>query len=242
MVIDGLVNAISNFILFGAVLILRKSLSNEGLDAFLIHVDRKGLKLFCEGLIVGALLIGLYAVVVVLLGSGQFIYDGTRILESIIVIIANGIGFLGVALFEEALFRGYIFLKLLKKVPMIIAAILSSLLFGMIHIFNYSSSPNMWVAIINAVLIGFLLCILTIKSGSLMLPIGYHLAWNLTEKILLSEKGGMVHLFTPGGNTESEYLITAILLVMSLYVFFRIRTFPKKAKHILQYADENPVN
>ena len=42
MVADGIANAIINFILFGIVVTIRSCFSKEGIDSFLIHIDKKG--------------------------------------------------------------------------------------------------------------------------------------------------------------------------------------------------------
>lgn len=62
---------------------------------------------------------------------------------------------LGVALAEEIVFRGYIFKKLLEvKSSKWLAIVVSSLLFGLFHVFNGS-----WIQVLMTAILGFLYCI-----------------------------------------------------------------------------------
>lgn len=234
MAAAGIANAIVNFILFGIILIIRKSTRDEGLSSFLIHFDKRGMKLFLEGLILGVILIGMYSVLVVILGYGEVTFNEAKLGRTIELVIPVGIGFLAVALFEEALFRGYIFLKLEKKYSTVIAMIVSSVIFGGVHLGTYSGSEGMWLGLINAGIIGALLCLIVHKSNSLMLAIGYHLTWNLTQEILMSKEEVAINLVLNEsvaspyiGNLETEFLTTGILLIMAIYIFIRFRVTNK---------------
>ncbi|MDD2447710.1 MAG: CPBP family intramembrane metalloprotease [Tissierellia bacterium] len=64
-------------------------------------------------------------------------------------------GILGVALAEELVFRGYIFHKLLEiRNSRLFAIIISSLLFGLFHIFNGNI-----IQVFMTAFLGFLFCI-----------------------------------------------------------------------------------
>lgn len=230
MIVNGLVNAIVNFILFGIVVAIRRCFSKEGLDSFLIHTDRKGMKLFIEGIIVGIVLFAIYPVLIVMFNYGEITLNTTKVSNTIMVLISCGIGFLAVAVFEEALFRGYIFLKLVSKVSLTTALVISSVIFGGLHFMSYSSSQYFWIGLINATLLGILLCVLVIRSGSLMLAIGYHLAWNLTQELILGKEPTIINLsleqniLTGASNIpETGLFITVILLPMAMYVFIRFK-------------------
>lgn len=234
MVTNGIANAVVNSILFSIVLIIRKSISGEGLRAFLINFDKRGIKLFLEGSILGIILIEVYSVLVVILGYGEVTFNAAKLGSTIKLAIPVGIGFLAVALFEEALFRGYIFLKLEKKYSTVIAIVVSSVIFGGVHFGTYSGSEGMWLGLINAGIIGALLCLVVHKSNSLMLAIGYHLTWNLTQEIIMSKEEVAINLLLNKsvaspyvGNLETEFLTTGILLIMAVYIFIRFRSTSK---------------
>jgi membrane protease YdiL (CAAX protease family) len=230
MIVDGLATAIINFILFGIVVAIRRSFNNEGLDSFLIHTDRRGMKLFLEGIIVGMVLIIVYSLLVIMLGFGEITFNATEISNTFISFISNGIGFLAVALFEEALFRSYIFFKLARKVSLISAMIISSVIFGGLHFMPYAGVQYIWIGLINASLIGVLLCVIVIQSGSLMLAIGYHLAWDLSQKLILSKANSAIKLSLEGNILtgvgiipEAGFIITVVLMLMAVYIFIRFK-------------------
>ena len=88
------------------------------------------------------------------------------------------IGFLGVGLFEETLFRGYLLRRLDEATPFPTAAIVTSLLFGLAHL---SSGFDAGLALIDAVLVGGILALSVQITGSLWWAIGFHAAWDWIE-------------------------------------------------------------
>ena len=83
-----------------------------------------------------------------------------------------------VAWWEELVFRGYFFQNLIAGMGLIWAIIISSLVFGLIHILN----PE------GTVLGGLLIALITpqliyayLKTGQLWLPMGLHLGWNFFQ-------------------------------------------------------------
>lgn len=228
MIIDGLANAITKFILFGIVLVLRKSINNEGLDSFLIHTDRKGIRLFLKGIIAGVGLFAIYPALLVIFGLGEITINKANAVNTLLGAISLGIGYLAVALFEEALFRGYIFLKLVKRYSLTIGLVISSVLFGAAHVISYSESQYFWVGLINAALIGALLCLIVTKTGSLMLAIGFHLAWNLTQNLMLFNTDTLLslniqenRLTGAGGIPETGIFVTGIIVISVIYILMR---------------------
>lgn len=225
---------ISNLILFLVVLLIRKLVNKEGLKDFLIHLDKKGVKLFLQGIIAGIIGFILYTVIVYLSGKGTFIYQNGKFKESLLLFFLYGIAFLAVALFEESLFRGYILQKLLKKYSITKSIIISSVIFGSLHFFSYSSSYYFWIGLTNASILGILFSIITVKTKSLMIAIGFHLSWNLIQQLLLFNgiyknnltinfriKEGLLSgtYFVP----ESGLAVSLVLLIISIYIFLKFR-------------------
>jgi uncharacterized protein len=83
-----------------------------------------------------------------------------------------------VALMEETLSRGYILNNLLESTNKYIAVVLSSSLFGALHLLNNGIS---WIGYVNIVLFGMLAGLLYIKSNGLSMPVGLHLSWNFFQ-------------------------------------------------------------
>ena len=90
-------------------------------------------------------------------------------------------------LFEELLFRGAMFSALLRRWGILAAALVPSVIWGLIHI-QYE-----WWAVALIVGSGVLLAMVRWKGGSIYLPLGLHAAWNLL--VTLHNKG----LFGPLG-------------------------------------------
>lgn len=93
--------------------------------------------------------------------------------------------YLVVAIAEELLTRGNQIINIAEgMVPygyvsaVIFAWIVSSVIFGLLHIFNPSAS---WVSTTNLTLMGFMFGLGYVLTGELALPIGLHLTWNLVQ-------------------------------------------------------------
>ncbi|MBB2205997.1 CPBP family intramembrane glutamic endopeptidase [Gluconacetobacter takamatsuzukensis] len=97
-----------------------------------------------------------------------------------IALLAQIVLFGCVALTEEVVFRGYIQRQLTASFGFAGAAITTSCLFGAAHMLGGTS---LWGAV-EAGALGLALCAMLHRTGSLMLPIGFHAAWDWTETAL----------------------------------------------------------
>jgi membrane protease YdiL (CAAX protease family) len=121
---------------------------------------------------------GLVVVVVALLaGAGWVRYHGwagdasAGILE-----MARLAVFVGLAAgFEELIFRGYPFQRLVDSVGPLVALLAFSALFGAAHLRNPAATP---LSTANTILSGVLLALTYLKARALWLPLGLHWAWN----------------------------------------------------------------
>jgi len=75
-----------------------------------------------------------------------------------------------VPVMEEVVFRGYLFTRLNKAMPSIVAALISSVLFGFCH------GQLLWAA--WAFVVGMIICIVRIKSGSIIPGMIFHIIMN----------------------------------------------------------------
>lgn len=71
---------------------------------------------------------------------------------------------------EEILFRGYLFGKLKKFIPIWVAILITSLLFGFIH--------GAWNVAIDTFALSVVMCLLRLSTGSLWAPILLHMTKN----------------------------------------------------------------
>jgi uncharacterized protein len=85
------------------------------------------------------------------------------------------------AMFEELLFRGYLFQTLMQWVTFLPALLIMSVLFGLAH----SRNPHATVlSTVNVLLAGVMLSFAYLKTRSLWLPFGLHLSWNFAQTTL----------------------------------------------------------
>jgi membrane protease YdiL (CAAX protease family) len=101
-----------------------------------------------------------------------FALHGTTIFSAL---IAWGIAFVLVGLFEEFLCRGYVQYTLASGIGFWPAAFVMSGLFGLGHAFN---SGETVVGAVAAGMFGLLFCLFLRRTGNLWCAVGFHAAWN----------------------------------------------------------------
>jgi hypothetical protein len=108
--------------------------------------------------------------------------------------LVMAIGFVGVALFEEFLFRGYALQNLIDGLGLPAAAVISCLLFAATHMSNSGENA---AGILDVLLAGILLLVLIVRTRSLWLAVGLHAAWDWSQNFLfgVADSG----TFIPGG-------------------------------------------
>ena len=129
---------------------------------------------------------------------------------------------------EELMIRGLGFNALRRGIGDTGAVLVSSAVFGVMHVLNPSSS---WVAVLLVALVGIWFGLLRLKSGSLWMPIGAHLAWNFFEGFVWGQpvSGGFprdslfiaesdsTSTFWSGGDFGPEAAgFTALVLVLAI--------------------------
>jgi len=246
LIADGLANAIINLILFTAMISFFKYLQStrekDYTPSAWISVKKPDIKLFFLGVILALfykLTVGFIETI-----SGTMIYtiDSSGIIDSLIATLVSSFGFLGVALFEEGFFRGYLMQVILRKFQIFLAIVIQAVIFGLIHYFNYLGNPHIWIEIADAVLIGLIFGLIVIKTKSLMLVVGAHLMYNVAESIIFidsHEFNRAIYFHYPNYATlitsgSLLYLKSLELIILSaifvlLVVLFRKEVFQKKS-------------
>jgi membrane protease YdiL (CAAX protease family) len=75
---------------------------------------------------------------------------------------------------EEIVMRGFLFTSLKKGMPVIRAAIVTSIIFAIAHLQFGSGAPLLWLAAIDTFVLSLVLCYLRQRTGSLWAGIGLH--------------------------------------------------------------------
>ena len=86
-----------------------------------------------------------------------------------------------IGLSEEWMFRGVLFQGLRSRLAMWPAILLTSLLFGAVHVLNVITTGQLAEAVVQAVaasMSGMVLLALLIRTGSIWVPIAYHALWD----------------------------------------------------------------
>jgi membrane protease YdiL (CAAX protease family)/ADP-ribose pyrophosphatase YjhB (NUDIX family) len=100
---------------------------------------------------------------------------------------------------EEIMLRGYILQNLREWSGTILAVVISSILFGLLHGFN----PNFNLfAALNIALAGVAYCYAYLITGNLWLPLALHFSWNFFQ--------GPVFSFPVSGMSSSGLLLTRV--------------------------------
>src|SRR3954469_20880540 len=131
----------------------------------------------CDGLLLGAGLVTVCVVAIAVLGDVSFhiTINGRTGLAFLLIFVVLAVA----AVKEEVAFRGYPFQRLIEaggpRWGPIIGIVVLSVLFGMVHWRNPSSTL---FSTANTVLIGIVLAVAYLRTGALWFPIGIHFGWN----------------------------------------------------------------
>ena len=147
-----------------------------------------------------------------------------------------------VGLGEELLFRGYLLQTLWRSIGFWPAAILLSVLFAAVHYF-FKRGENVW-DVITLLSLGLWACYSVLRTGTLWLVVGYHVAFDYIQLFVIGTKNGSAepegHLlrasfqgpaWVTGGalGTEASLLMYPLIALMFLYVRWRFRQAPRAA-------------
>jgi uncharacterized protein len=161
-----------------------------------------------KGTLVGALSLGLAALISFVSGGYQF-STGTGGAAAVLkTLLISGLIFIIAASAEEALFRGYPLQTMTRARLIPVALILTSLIFAYVHKDNPNNPPGLapftYIGIdfinlpfINTALAGVWLAVGYLRTRSLWLPLGLHWSWNWTMGALLGLPVSGIERLTP---------------------------------------------
>lgn len=126
---------------------------------------------------------------------------------------------------EEFLFRGYLFKKTITKTNVVIANIIFSMLFMLIHVLdeNVMQNRGMMILLIVSIPVGHLwFSTALLKSKTLFFPIGLHLGNNWATRHLVTNTDSGDSIFYTINNATFDtwpYFIGFILLYNAVFLF-----------------------
>lgn len=133
---------------------------------------------------------------------------------------------------EEVIFRGWLLSSMTRKSNLLVAIIVSSALFGLLHF-----DPNAhWLAHVNFTLFGLFAAAWVVKTGNIWGAMGWHAGWNWLlgtgfdvpvtgldtgVPALLVSLQPVGDILTTGGDTgpEGSYICTLFFAVATSYLF-----------------------
>lgn len=131
------------------------------------------------GMLVGASLYALCVLILILLGMYRIegLNPWSFVLPAVALALSSGV-------FEELLFRGALFRIVEEWLGSWISLAVSSLVFGLVHLFN--PAGTVIGALYISIEAGLLLAAAYMVTRRLWLSIGIHMAWNYTQSAIFS--------------------------------------------------------
>lgn len=129
------------------------------------------------GLVIGLALFGIVYAIGVALGGftlGDYVLRADQL--PLLLLTALGFGLQGAG--EELMLRGYLAPSLNKRVPAPMCVVFTSLLFAVLHVGNPGFTA---AAFFNILLFGLVMCVYTVKRGSLWGACALHSMWNFAQ-------------------------------------------------------------
>jgi uncharacterized protein len=188
---------------------------------------------YWEGIGIGIVSAGLVGVAMYAMGGFMISGFALRGLEWISLPLLWGAGMVLVGLAEESWFRGYALQALARGSGFWPAAIISSLVFGALHV---SKPDENFIDIFNIIGLGMIMCFALQRTGSLWLPVGFHTAFDFMQFFVIGTRNGgarpvgtLLQASFPGPawvnggplGTEASYFMLPVMLLMLAYIYYR---------------------
>lgn len=143
---------------------------------------------------------------------------------------------IGIGIWEEFYFRGLIYNTLVKNsFGFHISALVSSILFSVIHWSSFDMSETSWVWYIGIVFIGYILVFIYTITKSIWSVVSFHFIWNFMARLLDNQENeiGLFEIpnFTQYSKTLDNIMVVILGLTVLLIIFLtRKKTVSDKIK------------
>ncbi len=187
------------------------------------------------GLLLGGVTFALAAGVAMLFDGLSFRQNADASTDAVLTTLLTSFAiFAAAAAFEEALFRGYMLQTFLRSDMALFAVLLTSTLFATVHNANPNATLLSWT---NTFLAGIWFAVAYLKTRTLWMPFGLHVAWNWVQGSIFGiEVSGLKDIITapvmreidngPAWLTGGEYGVegglacTAALVLSTVAIYF----------------------
>ena len=164
----------------------------------------KALVEYIKGLGIGFLMFSLAVGIAYILGGLEFNGFNSNLQFNIILIFLGG--FLIQGMNEEIVFRGYLMVSLSNRTSLIVAIMINSVMFSLLHLLN----PGVTLlAIINIILFGVFASVYVLKTNNIWGACAIHSIWNFVQ-------GNFYGFEVSGLNTNNSILSFTVLSKSSL--------------------------
>jgi membrane protease YdiL (CAAX protease family) len=209
---------------------------------------------FVWGLLIGAMTIAFAALLLIACGATSFQFNQDAGQTAMALTLASSFGIFAVgAAAEEAFFRGYMFQTFTRAKLVLFAVLLTSALFAVMHVRNPSAN---YISFVNTFLAGIWFGAAYLKTRTLWLAFGLHLAWNWMQGAVLGISVSGITSITPapvlqatnigaeiitGGDygIEGGFACTIALIVSTLIIWFA-PIFKPTEEMLLLTSEEKP--
>jgi membrane protease YdiL (CAAX protease family) len=176
---------VSFFAILISVFLSRRIMDQRSISSLGVDLSKKVVPDLAVGFMISLLSLVLVFVLEILFGWIHNVSFAWQTQSPISVISGSIIAlilFIMVGWNEELLSRGYHLQTLTSGLNLPFGVIISSAIFGILHLTNPNAT---WVSVIGIFLAGLFLAFGYIRTHKLWLSIGLHIGWNFTEGVLL---------------------------------------------------------
>lgn len=188
---------------------------------------------YWEGVVLGVVVAALVGVAMYAMGAFVITGFALRGLDWVLQPTLWAVAMLLVGFTEESWFRGYPLRALARGIGFWPAGVISSLIFGALHL---TKSHENFIDIFNIVLIGLIMCFALQRTGDLWLPVGFHAAFDFMQFFVIGSHNGGVRpvgtllqasfpgpAWLNGGplGTEASCFMLPAMALMIVYIHYR---------------------
>jgi hypothetical protein len=167
-----------------SVFLARRFLDKQPIESLGLKLNRQAIFDVLAG--IGITLLQMGAIFFAMLGLGWATFTGFAWeFDPLVSVVNNSLLFFLIFVLvgwnEELLSRGYHLQTLASGLNLFWGVILSSAVFGLLHIFNPNAT---WVSVAGIFLAGIFFAYAYLRTRQLWLPIGLHIGWNFFEGVV----------------------------------------------------------